>query len=39
MILAFDTGPGNMVIDALVQHCGRGAYDRGGAIAAARAGR
>ncbi len=34
-ILAFDTGPGNMVIDTLVQGYGRGAYDRGGAIAAA----
>ena len=34
-VRAFDTGPGNMVIDALVQRMGRGAYDRGGAIAAA----
>ncbi len=35
-VLAFDTGPANMVIDALVQRLsgGRQMYDRGGAIAA-----
>jgi anhydro-N-acetylmuramic acid kinase len=35
-VVAFDTGPGNMVIDALVkQHTGgREQFDRGGAIAA-----
>ncbi|HVX66126.1 MAG TPA: anhydro-N-acetylmuramic acid kinase [Bryobacteraceae bacterium] len=35
-VLAFDTGPGNMVIDALVSIFSRGAmtYDRGGRIAA-----
>jgi anhydro-N-acetylmuramic acid kinase len=33
-LIAFDTGPGNMVIDALAQElCGR-AFDRNGAIAA-----
>ncbi len=36
-VIAFDTGPGNMVIDALVQRHSRGRskFDRGGAIAAA----
>jgi anhydro-N-acetylmuramic acid kinase len=35
-VLAFDTGPANMVVDALVQRLtgGRRMYDRGGAIAA-----
>ena len=34
-VLAFDTGPGNMVIDALVEHYtkGRAAYDRGARMA------
>jgi anhydro-N-acetylmuramic acid kinase len=34
-IVAFDTGPGNMVIDALVSHMtgGRETFDRGGRIA------
>ncbi len=34
-IVAFDTGPGNMIADALVRHlsAGRETYDRGGAIA------
>ena len=34
-VIAFDTGPGNMVIDALVSHLtgGRELYDRGGRIA------
>jgi anhydro-N-acetylmuramic acid kinase len=36
-IIAFDTGPGNMVIDALVSHMtkGRDRYDRNGRIARA----
>ena len=36
-VVAFDTGPGNMVIDALAQEYSRGklSYDRGGKIAAA----
>lgn len=35
-VVAFDTGPGNMVIDALASHCtgGRLKYDRGGRLAA-----
>jgi anhydro-N-acetylmuramic acid kinase len=33
-VLAFDTGPGNMVIDALVRQMGK-PYDRGGKIAEA----
>ena len=32
-VVAFDTGPGNMVIDALAREMGK-AYDRGGKIAA-----
>lgn len=32
-LLAFDTGPGNMVIDALMQQLFRKPYDRGGKIA------
>src|SRR5947207_8648902 len=34
-VLAFDTGPGNMVMDALAQQLFAQACDRGGAIAAA----
>jgi anhydro-N-acetylmuramic acid kinase len=33
-VIAFDTGPGNMVIDALAQTLFHRAYDRNGAIAA-----
>ena len=33
-MIAFDTGPGNMVIDALAQKLMGKSYDRGGAIAA-----
>jgi anhydro-N-acetylmuramic acid kinase len=33
-VFAFDTGPANMVIDALMAACFRKPYDRGGAIAA-----
>ena len=35
-VIAFDTGPGNMVVDALVQESTRGKlkYDRGGRLAA-----
>ena len=34
-VIAFDTGPGNMVIDALVSHLteGKMPFDRGGSIA------
>ena len=32
-VLAFDTGPGNMVIDQLMQHLFNKPYDRGGAVA------
>jgi anhydro-N-acetylmuramic acid kinase len=34
-VLAFDTGPGNMIIDWLAQELFRRAYDREGALAAA----
>lgn len=36
-VTAFDTGPGNMVLDALVQRLteGKSSYDEGGALAAA----
>jgi anhydro-N-acetylmuramic acid kinase len=33
-VLAFDTGPGNMVIDALIQRLFGKPYDRGGKVAA-----
>ncbi len=33
-VIAFDTGPGNMVIDALAQHLFKKPFDRNGAIAA-----
>lgn len=32
-VLAFDTGPANMVIDALMQHYYRQPFDRGGSVA------
>ena len=32
-VMAFDTGPGNMVIDACMQQLYRKAFDRGGAVA------
>ncbi len=31
---AFDTGPGNVLMDAYMQHCGAGRYDAGGQMAA-----
>jgi anhydro-N-acetylmuramic acid kinase len=34
-VIAFDTGPGNMVIDALIQYFFKKPYDRDGRIAAA----
>lgn len=33
-VLAFDTGPANMVVDGLMGHCFGRAYDRGGKVAA-----
>ncbi len=33
-VIAFDTGPGNMVIDALMTSCFQRRYDAGGAVAA-----
>lgn len=36
-VIAFDTGPGNMVIDALAQKLFQKSFDRGGRIAAAGA--
>lgn len=33
-VIAFDTGPGNMVVDALMEHFYGKPFDRGGAIAA-----
>ena len=36
-VIAFDTGPGNMVIDAITEHLFREPYDRNGEIAASGA--
>jgi anhydro-N-acetylmuramic acid kinase len=33
-VIAFDTGPGNMIMDALAQHLFSKAFDRNGAVAA-----
>ncbi len=32
--LAFDTGPANILMDAWMQKCGKGSFDRGGQLAA-----
>lgn len=34
VVMAFDTGPGNMVMDSLVRRQGKGLFDKGGRIAA-----